>query len=79
MLYEVITGVIEGPFRLREFTGDLVLPEKLPSGEHGEPLDEVLQFPRITSYNVCYTKLLRRNFSSSLRSNSSARVSSRFP
>ena len=42
--------------------------EPLAQDVHGEPTVAPGQFPRITSYNVCYTKLLRMPASGELES-----------
>ena len=70
MLYEVITDVAATD----EFAADIQLRDRRPVGENLHPLANLRLFEhvdaekqrqvarlRITSYNVCYTKLLRRS------------------
>ena len=70
MLYEVITMHIKTTARMWNWsftyengkvTDTLYIPVGLPVALDMEALDVIhsLYIPRITSYNVCYTKLLR--------------------
>ena len=61
MLYEVITGDIAGKYLIPGETQDtaiMFVPSESIYADLHEYFDDVIQ-NRITSYNVCYTKLLR--------------------
>ena len=58
-LYSVIAHDLRSPVgSIKMVLNMLIL--NLPSSKIGEEMYELLTMARITSYNVCYTKLLRR-------------------
>ena len=62
MLYEVITGIESGDMHRMVETANWLtycLREIAKHVERADLLEELENLRRITSYNVCYTKLLR--------------------
>ena len=57
---ERVSRVTRGPAELDADVGVHGIGASGGLGAHGRPLDDHARRHRITSYNVCYTKLLRR-------------------